>query len=103
MRLHHIFEEVCSVCEARVLSEEQVGQHTSGQWFEIRKFICGRKVSYSPNFLRIEVIEECPTHPSSVEKFKKRQVLRDLLMDTIENSDVDAEYKRYLSMYLPGR
>ena len=42
-----------------VSSESRHSLHTCGDWNEYREFSCGYKVQHTPNFGKIQEVEEC--------------------------------------------
>ena len=68
MNLKLIKDECCPTCGSKTVSESCRHTHCSGEGFEERTFACGCTLSWSPNFSRLEVTEEC------AEKIKQRKL-----------------------------
>ena len=94
MQLKYIKEERCVICQApSVLERQPTRSHSNGGIQEERQFDCGRRLEYSPNFLRVEVIKECPKHPVICEINQKRDTATRLLREFIDQLDVDEAWK----------
>jgi predicted RNA-binding Zn-ribbon protein involved in translation (DUF1610 family) len=51
----HIKDEVCPQCGSAMVGESRGNRHTNGNWNEYRRFDCGLRLHYSPNFDRVEL------------------------------------------------
>ena len=97
MELKELKNEItCSDCGAVVSSESRRGFHTNGHWNENREFTCGRKIYFSPNFMKIIVEQECPKSPKEKLKITKRKNLATKISKMVKNSRVEKEYKEKL-------
>lgn len=61
--MEHITEHRCFFCNAVMVEEKRCSLHTNGHWNEYRTFRCGRRIHFSPNFMRVEIEQECPKEP----------------------------------------
>jgi len=60
MELNEIKEKTCKCC-GRIISSQIINSiHSNGHWNEYVEFECGRKLHFSPNFMKIIVDKECP-------------------------------------------
>ncbi|RLI63945.1 MAG: hypothetical protein DRO67_04890 [Candidatus Asgardarchaeum californiense] len=95
MELKYIKENSCSECGAMIVRESRnPHSHCNGTTRETRTFACGRVVSYSPNFERVEVDTVCPNSDKMKRREKLRCSLIEKLTDIVEKSKVDADFKR---------
>jgi len=77
MQLHHIKAASCLKCGSRATDDNQRSQHVNGEWFESRTYECGRKISYIPNFSKLEEDRPCTNstaYKEELEKFNKAKV-----------------------------
>ena len=65
----------CPVCgETRIESVYRCNQHSNGHWNERVTFVCGFEAKFSPNFMKIEMLEKnCSKNPEIIAR-KKAQV-----------------------------
>ena len=103
MKLAKITETSCPTCGAEICAEEfaidhsgRVSQHVNGGRWETRAFACGHKLSYVPNFDKVEVIGLCAQDPRRVERDRLRRMATESLLEIIDESDVDEEWKACL-------
>lgn len=76
--IRDISETKCSMCGAGISSEKWEGQHTNGHRNEYRSFDCGKKLRFSPNFMKVLVENDCernPLHKEIMEKGRKVLVI----------------------------
>lgn len=102
MKFVMIKAENCPTCGSPTVSESCHHWHTNGEPFEQRIFKCGCRISWSPNFGRLETDTVCPKEPNEVKRLQKRKDLRAKLLRIIAESDVDTKYKETLETYLPN-
>jgi predicted transcriptional regulator len=93
MKLEHLKEQTCTICEALPEREYKGRQHTNGNWNEEREFACGRAVGFSPNFNEVEVKVECPNTLEEKIKFSNRKDASLKLENYIYKLKVDEEFK----------
>ena len=104
MELRHIKTDRCPVCGSTVVAEKveteyqstKIRIHVNGCRWEYRQFACGCEIHFCPNFCKEEIIHACPFEPKIIEKNNKRRAAKNILINTIENLDVDDEYKSHL-------
>ncbi len=89
MELTEIKETQCPECGSRPTRIEKGIQHCNE---EIR-FDCGCILSYSPNFKRMETDIVCPNAPKEKRKAAKREKFIENILDIIDASKVDEEFK----------
>jgi hypothetical protein len=89
-------ETICSDCGAVITSESRSNFHTNGHWNEYREFKCGRKIHFSPNFMKIIVEVECPKNPTQKRKIAKQKRLVKAITEMVNKSRVTKEYKERL-------
>lgn len=92
--LSHLTDENCDGCGAHTVSIEKIGQHCNGQWFETRKFNCGARIKFVPNFGRVEVDTPCSFTEKAKLAKKKRIAAIESLREHVESLDVDKECKK---------
>jgi len=93
----------CPTCKAEISGERRDQRHTNGYWNEYRAFTCGCALRFSPNFMKVEVANVCPSHPKEKEKREKRKVAAIKLEKYINRLDVDDSWKASaLQAYLPA-
>lgn len=93
MNLTLITDQSCPTCGSRTVMESVRTLHTNGQAFEIREFLCGCRLAWSPNFSRLEVQQRCPKDPDEVALNQKRAAARQAVIDFLPTLDVDAEWR----------
>lgn len=89
-------ETMCSDCGAAISEESRRNQHTNGYWNEHREFKCGRKIYFSPNFMKIVVEAECPKNPTQKRNIAKRKRLVKAITEMVNKSRVGKKYKERL-------
>jgi len=97
MYLEHITYNICPTCGSSPVYEEKDNQHCSGEWNETRKFKCGCRVKYSPNFSSETIASKCPKSPDVLERAAKRKLAREKLKKYIKKLDVDDSFKDNLT------
>lgn len=96
MNLQFIKATVCPTCLAETVAEEINGHHCNGQDFEVRKFKCGCKLAWVPNFERLEMQEKCPHSVDVVaKKFHRTQLIQNIIA-LIDKSEADEEFRKYV-------
>lgn len=100
MKLELIPHETCPTCAAITVAESCMHRHTCGEGFEERTFECGCVIAWSPNFSRLETKKPCPKLPAQREKVRKQVVAVKVLMTTIDDQDVDEEFKNRIRSQL---
>ena len=93
MQLPVILETQCPECGSRPTRIEKGIQHCNGHWNEEIRFDCGCILSYSPNFKRMETDIVCPNAPKEKRKAAKRGKFIENILDIIDASKVDEEFK----------
>lgn len=105
MKLTYIKTDKCPVCGCTIIINESVEkeylsikirEHANGGRWERRRFACGCEIYYCPNFGCEEISRECSLDPKVIERDEKRNEAKNMLYVTIENLDVDKEYKTRL-------
>lgn len=87
-----IIEESLKVSQIGPLAPE-VYQHSNGTRWESRKFLCGYKVEYEPNFKREVKVEssECFHDPEVKERKRKLKEDKEQLIILLEENDISKE------------
>lgn len=89
IKLESIKTDVCPHCDCRSVVMESIdGHHVNGENFETRKFECGLKVAYVPNFSREEVKQRCKKDPAGVKEEVTIKKTKKELKEFIEASKV---------------
>lgn len=106
MELNHITEKSCIDCGAKVVRETRKDKHTNGLWNEYKEYQCGKIVHFIPNYglgsePRVET--QCPKTKKNRLKAEKRVNLKLHLIEVIEDSDADEEYKKTLIVSIKYR
>jgi hypothetical protein len=96
MKLDNIHQEVCDCCGAQIVAETRDSQHCSGEYNETRRFGCGMKLHYSPNFRRIAIERPCPNLQAEVERYTKRKAAKEQMVGHISKLDCDDKFKAHL-------
>src|SRR5574342_424225 len=102
MLIKHIKTTKCPFCDSppyeeginKSYNKQQLQIHFNGEQFEYRKFLCGLKVEWSPNFSQ-EVFPKlypCSNTQEEKEKQTRRMLLKQKLNDVVASSDVDKEF-----------
>lgn len=103
--LNHISESRCPVCLSPPVKDEvecyegKINVHVNGGRWEHRRFSCGLRISYIPNFGRnregdYQITSVCLNSLHEKEKAAKRKEAANKLRDFINNLDVDEEWKK---------
>ncbi len=95
MDIKNIEETACPECGCRHIIEESVSaQHCNGHYNEYRKFDCGMKLHFSPNFMRTDPSphERCTQSGAFVEQRKIRVKAVDDLKAYICNMKTDEKF-----------
>ena len=93
MDLDHITYSVCPTCGSMPIAETKDRQHCNGHWNESRRFACGFKVEYSPNFKKESITTNCPQSNEMITFKQKREVAKQKLEKYILRLDVDDSFK----------
>jgi len=95
MNLQQIEDKECPVCGSRTVAETKNRKHTNGYWNETRTFECGACLSFSPNFMRTEILKyhQCPYKPEELKKKDKRNKAVEKLINYIHKLKVDEKFK----------
>jgi hypothetical protein len=56
-------------------------------------FECGHYLKFSPNFMAIEVLTQCPNKKEEIEKRENRQVAMTKLRKYVERMVIDQKHK----------
>ena len=84
--------------------ERQIREHTNGQRWELREFLCGCVVQWCPNYGSPEVMAVCPKHPVVVQYYKDHEKLaekeRELHEMRRELQSVDSDVKHEVNQQL---
>jgi len=99
MKLRELKYELCPVCKSIVTSEHRTNQHSNGHWNEEIEFKCGCEIRFSPNFMKEQILNQCPKHPNKVLKSEKRNKATQKLEKYITRLDVDDEFKNNIRLY----
>jgi hypothetical protein len=99
MQLQEIKHESCPICKSRIIMIRQKSQHSNWHWNEIAEYECGCIITFSPNFMREEFINQCPKHPDETLKKAKRNKATQKLEKYINRLDVDEEFKSYITIH----
>jgi len=100
MDLTYITHAVCPDCHGVVTAESRDNRHTNGEWNESRKFECGARVVYSPNFRTESFKVSCPHTQEVMEKTRLRREAKDRLEKYIKKMAVDDAFKDEVWMYV---
>ncbi|MHD0644417.1 hypothetical protein ACYPKM_02120 [Pseudomonas aeruginosa] len=85
----------CSV----VVAAEVERKHTNGYWNEFVRFECGYKLHFSPNFMRVDAVAECPKSNRAVAWKELKGKLSQAAVENIEATakvTLDEKNRRYL-------
>ena len=84
--------------------ERQIREHTNGQRWESREFLCGCVLQWCPNYGSPEVRTVCPKHPVVVQYYKDQEKLaekeRELHEMRRELQSVDSDVKHEVNQQL---
>ena len=99
----------CPICKCNIVIEETIEhekfskfgkleyrEHSSGGRWETRKFACGCKLEYIPNYSKTMISEysACTNNEDYINDKRKRQDFKKVLREFISNyKDVDEKYK----------
>ena len=97
MDIKHIKDTKCPICNSEVDDESIRSKHTNGEWNEYRKFRCGYRLHFSPNFTKVDVIGTCSKDPKVMEMYKKRNKAMLNLLKYISKLDIDDKFKETLT------
>lgn len=94
MQLKHITDEVCPTCGSEATSENrEVGYHVNGTRLESRKFACGCRLAYVPNYEEVQVTDLCSNGDAQKDKRRKRQAATEAIIKLLRSMDVDEKYR----------
>lgn len=104
MLIRHIDVTQCPHCSSEICAEEVSFVHTNGRQKEFRKFRCGYKLSYNPNFSRMEVVDLCEKSEDYLAINKKNEFYKESLYklsDSIDSSKTEKlkSILNYVSFY----
>lgn len=104
MKFQHLKTERCPHCGSEAVGDfyevsiyskpRKINVHSNGQRLEIRKFLCGLEIRWSPNFNH-EVESEyhaCQNSAVVIEKNKKRAELAERLLKVTVSGDADEKF-----------
>lgn len=94
--LKKIKELKCAECGAEMVAEKKEHKHTNGHWNEYRKFRCGRSLHFSPNFMTVEIEQECHKNPREKELAEARSTYKNYLLRIVNRSAIDETFKQAL-------
>ena len=104
MELKHIKEEKCSDCGAKIIVEKiDKFTHSNGNVGEERYFACGKRIRFYPNYgekCNIHVEEPCSNTKQTKSRDKKRKQLLDKVIEIVEKTGVDEEFKEKLLRHI---
>jgi len=99
----------CPICEAPAVEEglktdvfyvnkPRVRQHNNGQRWEFRRFLCGLKVEWNPNWREESFIGNCSNDKDIEKIINKRRAFLDALTNTAKENikNVDKAFYDYL-------
>ncbi len=95
-KLNHLVDETCDGCGSETVAIEKNGRHCNGEWFETRRFSCGARIKFVPNYSRVEVDTPCPNTEKNKLMMIKRRTALESLQQYIEKLDVDKDCKQRL-------
>lgn len=89
MQLRHIKTKECPICKCTTIISESIEKgfngkirlHTCGQQWELREFLCGKKIRWAPNFSQECQEGYCGNDPNYIEALKKIEKLRQTQKD----------------------
>ena len=87
----------CPVCKCNTIVSEEIEkdgftkgyrQHCNGGMWEHRRFSCGYRVGYVPNFNKDIVSIKCENEPERLERISRGLVAKERLIDFINSMDM---------------
>lgn len=104
--IQHIKTTKCPVCGCDTIVEEHVEteigstkirRHTNGGVWEHRKFACGLRIDYIPNFEEEHVARKCTQDPEVLAENAMKLAAKSAVLDFIVGLDCSEYYKQVLS------
>lgn len=108
MELRNIKTNKCPICGCTDIINEsvevnmfkEIKTHCNGTRWEHRKFLCGKEISYEPNFTRESVHGNCMNDPTHLAFLKKQKEDKDKLLSFCEENGIGQELTNKLKMYV---
>lgn len=108
MKLKNITTTACPVCGCTEIVREaimhtvgcnfepRIQVHANGGVWESREFLCGKSVSYSPNYCREELMGTCFYDPEVIKMKEKRKADKEKLLKFCAENDIEDSVIRQL-------
>jgi hypothetical protein len=106
MKLEFIKGDHCPICltttvieeavEADTFTKNKLREHTHGGKWESRKFVCGQRLEYIPNYRETQLSEgyRCHNDPVQIAAIENRKQVKQTIIDFINQmSDADDKLK----------
>ena len=101
MQLNHITTTACPTCGCTKIVRESIkytpgynGEpkiqiHTNGCVWESRKFLCGKRIDYIPNYHKEEIKGDCFYDPEVIKMKEKQKADKEKVLKFCAENDID--------------
>lgn len=109
MKLNFIKTDRCPICGCSIVQSEWIESeidgkslltHACGGQWEHRKFLCGKEISYSPNFRKEEIKGNCKNDPIYIARLQKIKDDKIKLKKFCEDENIDKDIVDSIKYYI---
>ena len=93
IQFKHLTEEKCIHCGAKINTASYTGTHANGEQFEYVKYDCRYTIRWSPNFSKIEVIQDCFESETFKKDMAEKEATKEKIIEAINSLNLSDDHK----------